>query len=180
MKKIMLLVLLFSLTKINAQNTDVKMGPIIENYGKVFQIANPELLLKTDKVYNVIFDIYTDKSEGNSVNPLLNTVARYLNMHAQQGVPLKNMNVVIVLHGAATKNALNDSSYQKHFKISNPNTALIEALTKANAKLFVCGQSYVAHKYQMNEKSTQVKLALSALTVLIEYQTNGYQLITFN
>ena len=176
----MLLVLLFSLTKINAQNTDVKMGPIIENYGKVFQIANPELLLKIDKEYNVIFDIYSDKSEGNSVNPLLNTVARYLNMHAQQGVPLKNMNVVIALHGAATKNALNDSSYQKHFKISNPNTALIEALTKANAELFVCGQSYVAHKYQMNEKSTQVKLALSALTVLIEYQTNGYQLITFN
>lgn len=180
MKKIMLLVLLSSLTKINAQNIQTKTGPIIENYGKVFQIESPELLLKTDKVYNVIFDIYTDKSKENNVNPLLNTVARYLNMHAQQGVPLKNMKVVLVLHGSATKNALNDSSYQKHFKVSNPNTALIEALEKANVTLFVCGQSYVAHKYQINEKSTQVKLALSALTVLIEYQTNGYQLITFN
>lgn len=180
MKKIMLLMLLFGFTKINAQDTNVKMGPIIENFGKVYQVKSPDLLLKKDTEYRVIFDIFTDKSEGNNVNPLLNAVARYLNMHAQQGVLLKNMKTVVILHGAATKSTINAISYQKKYNTNNPNAKIIKALKKANVEVYVCGQSYVANGFKIHEKSPHVKLALSALTVLVEYQSNGYQIINFN
>lgn len=180
MKKITVLIILISLTGMNAQEAEVKTGPIIENFGKVYQIENPDLLLKMDTEYKVIFDIYTDNSKDNNLNPLLNTVARYLNMHAQQGVLTENMKVAVILHGAATKSALSNEAYQNQFETKNPNSEIIHDLKKANVELYVCGQSYLASGFKLNERSADVKLALSALTALVEYQTNGYQLINFN
>ncbi len=180
MTRIVLLLILLSYLSVNAQQTETKMGPVLENFGKVFQLENPDLILQKDKEYNVIFDIYTDRSKGEKINPLINTVARYLNMHAQQGVPKENMKVIVIMHGAATQSVLSDSAYQKQFSIENPNSALMKALKEANVELFVCGQSYLAHGYELSDKSTDVKLALSALTALVEYQSQGYQLITFN
>ncbi len=180
MKKTLFLLILVSIISVNAQETETKMGPILENFGKVFQLKNPDLLLKKDKEYKVIFDIYTDRSKGEKINPLLNTVARYLNMHAQQGVPKENMKVVVIMHGAATKNALNAVTYKKKYQVENPNSELIQALKEANVELFVCGQSYLAHGYEIKDKSEEVKMALSALTALVEYQSNEYQIINFN
>jgi len=44
----------------------------------------------------------------------------------------------------------------------------------------VCGQSYVHNKFKPTELNEDVKMALSALTVLVKFQSEGYQLITFN
>lgn len=180
MKKITFLIILANLISVNAQETEVKTGPIIENYGKVYQIENPDLLLKNSTEYKVIFDIYTDNSKKNKINSLLNTVARYLNMHAQQGISAENMKVTVILHGAATQSALSDVAYQKLFGKNNPNSEIIHDLKNANVELYVCGQSYLAKGFQIEDKSANVKLALSALTALVEYQANGYQLINFN
>ncbi|MCF6349102.1 MAG: DsrE family protein [Flavobacteriaceae bacterium] len=180
MTRILFLLILIGTISVNAQQTETKMGPILNDFGKVFQIENPDLLLKKDKEYKVIFDIYTDGSKGEKINPLINTVARYLNMHAQQGVPKENMKVIVIMHGAATKSVLSDTAYQKKFSTENPNSALIDALKEANVELFVCGQSYLAHGFDLNDKSSDVRIALSALTALVKYQSEGYQLITFN
>ena len=180
MKKIIFLIMLICLKGMNAQEVEVKTGPIIENFGKVYQIENPDLLLKKDTEYKVIFDIYTDNSKDNDLNPLLNTVARFLNMHAQHGILAENMKVAVILHGAATKSALSDTAYQKLFSTKNPNSEIIHDLKKANVELYVCGQSYLAKGFQIDDKSANVKLALSALTALVEYQTKGYQIINFN
>jgi len=165
MKKIIALLLLMSFTSINAQETETKMGPILEDFGQVFQIENPDLNLDKDKVYKVIFDVYTNPSkEEDQINPLLNTVARYLNTHAQHGVPAANMKTVIILHGAPTKSVLNTTAYQKEYKTKKPNTELMAALDKVGVEIFVCEQSYLANGFDIKDKSTDVKLALSALT----------------
>lgn len=178
MKKFTFLFILIAVLSVSAQET--KMGPILNDFGKVYQIDSPALVLAKNTKYKVIFDVYTDRSKGKKINPLLNTVARYLNMHAQKGIALENMKTVVVLHGSATQNVLNDAAYQKKFNRKNPNTALIAALKEAKVALFVCGQSFIAHTHSLSEKSTDVKLALSALTVLVNYQHKGYQLINFN
>lgn len=181
MKKFLILFVVFSnLHVINAQTPVSKTGPLIDGFGKAYLINNADLQLNTNAEYKVIFDIYTDNSKGNQINPLLNTVARFLNMHAQQGVLKENMKVAVILHGAATKSALSSDAYQKKFETSNPNSDLIRKLNNADVAIYVCGQSYFASGYQLNDKSSDVKLALSALTALVEYQTNGYQLINFN
>ncbi|MFK5959066.1 MAG: DsrE family protein [Lutibacter sp.] len=175
MKNIILLLFLVNFTSIIGQEAE-----IIKGYGKVYSIKNPDLLLKTNTEYKIIFDIFTDKSKKNGVNPLLNTVARYLNMHAQQGVLLENMKIVIILHGAATKYTINDIAFENQFEIKNPNSKLLQELKKSNVELFVCGQSYVANGFKIENKSSNIKLALSALTALVHFQTEGYQIINFN
>ena len=181
MKKYLILcVVLINLFAVKAQIPDAKTGPVIDGFGKAYFIENADLQLNINNEYKVIFDIYTDNSKENEINPLLNTVARYLNMHAQQGVLKENMKVAVILHGAATKSALSNDAYQMQFETSNPNSELIQKLKNANVAIYVCGQSYLANGFKLNEKSDDVKLALSALTALVEYQTNGYQLINFN
>jgi len=162
------------------QNKNKKSGPIIKNFGQVYQIENIDLNLKKNKVYKVIFDVYTNTDKEGSINPLINTVARYLNMHAQNGISPKNMKVAFVMHGKSAKDALSNDVYKKQFGIDNPNANLITALRKANVDIYVCGQSYKSRGFPIEGISKDVKLSLSALTALIEYQENGYKIINFN
>lgn len=181
MKKYLLsafLIVCFLNTK--AQTTAATTGPVIEGYGAAYEINNADLFLNQDQDYKVIFDIYTDNSKEGDINPLINTVARFLNMHAKQGLPLKNMKIAVILHGKATKSALSDKAFMEKYQTVNPNTALIEALNNANVEIFVCGQSFLSSNYTFEELSTNIKMSLSALTALVEYQSNGYQIINFN
>jgi intracellular sulfur oxidation DsrE/DsrF family protein len=180
MKNILVILFLVSIYTVEAQGIVIKEGPIIKKFGKVYQIDNPDLVLKTDVKYKVIFDIYTDRSKDTTKNPLLNTVARFLNMHAQQGVLLENMEIAVILHGSATKNVLSNLAYQNHFNTTNPNSQLVQELKKANVDLYVCGQSFIANGFKLEEKSSDIKLSLSALTALVEFQRNGFQIINFN
>ena len=163
-----------------SQKNDTKAGPVINNFGQVYPIKEADLLLETNKVYKVIFDVSTDEKKAGSMNPLVNTAARFMNMHGQQGVPEENMDLIIVLHGAATKNALSDKVYKKAFKVKNPNTALIEALAEKKVKVYVCGQSLKSQGYDAKDVSEKVQVSLSAMTALVKYQQEGYQLISFN
>ena len=163
-----------------AQSAATKAGPIINEYGQVFTVNEADLLLEKDKTYKVIFDVYTDDKKVSNMNPLINTVARFMNMHGQNGVPEENMELVIVLHGAATKNALSDQSYKKAYKRNNPNSGLMAALNEKNVKIYVCGQSLLSKGYHKEDVSEDVEVSLSALTALVKYQTEGYQLINFN
>lgn len=180
MKHLLIFGLLFCISVGYSQKKEAKDGPIINGFGKTYKIKNPELNLQKDKEYKVIFDIYTDTNKEGTVNPLINTVARFLNMHAQNGVPAKNMKVAFVMHGAAAKNALNNETYQEKYQTDNPNLDLIKALKKADVDIFVCGQSLMSRGFPVKGLSKNVKLSLSALTALVEYQENGYKIINFN
>ena len=168
------------LSVVSLVSAQKKAGPIIQDYGAVFTIENPDLTLKKDQVYRVIFDVYTNPGKSDGINPLINTVARYLNMHAQVGVPLKNMHVALVLHGSAAKDALSNQAYQKKYKAENPNAGLISALHEVGVDIYVCGQSYKSRGLPIEGLSSDVKLSLSALTALTAYQEKGYKIINFN
>jgi len=176
MKNTHLLLITFALTlQIQAQKTKT-----IEDFGKVFKIEKPDLVLQKDKLYKVVFDVFTDVKKKSKKNSSIVTVARYIQMHVQQGVPTKNLKVALVLHGAATKNALNDAAYLEKYGKENPNSALLHALKQANVDIFVCGQSLYAKGYKKEHTSKDVLVSLSALTALVHFQTAGYQQINFN
>ena len=177
---VILLFTFISLCTLNAQHIEAIKGPIINDYGASFQIENADLQFDKEKEYKVIFDVYTDNSKEGAVNPLISTVARYLNMHAQEGIKLENMKVALILHGRATKSVLSNKAFKEIYKTDNPNAKLLSALNKANVEIYVCGQSYLFNKYDLKDVSDNVKVSLSALTALIEFQSNGYQIINFN
>ena len=155
-------------------------GIILENTGNVYRVDNPDLEFEKNKEYKVIFDVYTDSPNIDMDNPMLKTVARYLQIHTQYGIPRENLKIAVIIHGLASKNVLSDEAYKKEFKVKNPNTNLIKALKDNDIEIFVCGQSYAGKGYEAKDKSPHVKMALSAMTALVWYQTAGYQIINFN
>jgi intracellular sulfur oxidation DsrE/DsrF family protein len=163
-----------------SQENNANPGTKITDFGQTYKIAEPDLLLDKNTKYKVIFDVYTDGKNNKKLNSSINTVARFINMHAENGIKPENLDIVLVLHGAATKNALTDKAYNEKFNVDNPNSKLIKILAQDDVKVYVCGQSFVHNNYVKDELSDNVKMSLSALTALVYYQSKGYQLITFN
>ena len=177
MKKIFFLLLLIS-TICNSQ--EPKPGNVIPDYGKTFSIESPEFETDTSSVLKVVFDV--DRSfDATKPNALIETAARFLNMHEKAGVNPNNMKVALVLHGKSVNDVLLDEAYiSKNPEASkNPNLPLIAALAEQGVEIILCGQSATHYQVSRENASEHVKFALSAMTSLVQLQNNGYQLIKF-
>jgi intracellular sulfur oxidation DsrE/DsrF family protein len=98
-------------------------------------------------------------------------------MHARNGVPAENMDLAVVVHGAAVKNLLNDQAYEARFNVANPNLELLTKLHDAGVRIYVCGQSMTFGGIDKSELAESAQVALSAMTLLTVLQSNGYALL---
>jgi intracellular sulfur oxidation DsrE/DsrF family protein len=151
-------------------------GPAIEGFGPTYPIDDRDVPLREDFVYNAVFDAAANPDE-TKLNTGLVSVARYLNMHARNGVSLENMNVAVVAHGPALKTLLSDDSYSSRFGIDNPNTELVRRLHAAGVSFYVCGQSLMFGGFGIEELVGPAKVGLSAMTMMTELQSDGYALL---
>lgn len=156
-----------------------KSGPVIEGFGAAYTVPELDLKINKDKTYKLVLDVKDTPQDPDRINPMINTAARYLNMHAQVGVPLTNIKVAIVLHGMASKDSLTDNAYQDRFNTANPNLDLLKALKQAGAEIYLCGQSAIHSGYGRTDLDSSVSLALSALTALVMLQSDGYRLVSW-
>lgn len=154
-------------------------GPIFKSMGAVYDVPEADFVPDSTQVLKAIFDIERLQDDPTEVNPLINSLARYINMHVQKGIPLKNIHLSFVLHGVSGKDALSDEAYKKRYGVNNPNSAHIKALADKGVHMFICGQSATYAGYKKSELMPEIKMALSAMTVLTVYQANGYSLIRF-
>jgi len=153
------------------------MGPIIEDYGPTYPINYRDVPLAEGFTYRVVFDAGAYPGEVDAINPELVSVARFLNMHGRNGVPIENMDIAVVLHGAALKGALANSAYMSRFETENPNLDLLQKLDVAGVKFYACGQSMHFRDYNKEELISPVKVGLSAMTMLTVLQSEGYALL---
>ena len=151
-------------------------GPAIEGYGPTYPINDRDVALEDGFVYKAVFDAVTNPDE-TAVNTGLVSVARYLNMHARNGVPAENMDIAVVAHGPALKALLLDEAYQTHYGIDNPNTELLEKLDAAGVEFYLCGQSMMFGGFNKSELASPVQVALSAMTMLTVLQSDGFALL---
>ncbi len=163
----------------HADKTPPVTGPVITGYGPHYPIAAPGFATVTDGHYRVAFDIARSDQDANTVNPRIETAARFLNMHAANGVSPTRMQLALVIHGAAAADVLSDSAYQHRNGIANPNAPLIAQLTAAGVEFIVCGQTAAHRGFSANEFAPGVELALSAMTAMVTLQNDGYALIQF-
>lgn len=146
--------------------------PRIGHYGGI--VALPEAAEQPRAGAKAVFDI-TVTSEPEEVSKGLENVARYLNLHAQAGHSPAEVKLALVLHGQATKAALKDDAYArvtgaKH----NPNRELLGQLKEAGVEVYVCGQSLARNKYPAADVAPDVTVAVSAMTVNVNKQLDGY------
>lgn len=117
----------------------------------------------------------------DELNKGLESVARYLNLNAEAGFKPADAKLALVLHGGATKAALGDEAYAKYMAaLKNPNLELIRELKACGVEVFVCGQSLARNKYAPTEATGDVTIAVSALTVNVNKQQDGYSYLAIH
>ncbi|MBS9464123.1 DsrE family protein [Flagellimonas sp. 389] len=171
--------MLFIIISTYAISQEKKAGPVIENYGKVWEIKNPDFKTDVNQEFKVVFDIMNSPESHSEINRTIETAARFLNMHAQGGVHVEQLKVALVVHNKASKDITHNEAYNAKYGVDNPNYNMVKSLMDAGVEIIYCGQSSKSRNFPKEELIPDVKIALSAMTALIQLQNNGYQLIKF-
>jgi hypothetical protein len=157
--------------------------PLIQGYGGI--AVQPDVAEMPQRGAKIVFDITADGPPGEA-NRALETVARYLNLNAQAGNKTTDVKLALVLHGKATRCALDDAAYAKAVAAAagtegtavpianNPNRLLLAELKKHGVETFVCGQSLARNKYPLTDVAPELTVAASAMTVNVNKQLAGY------
>ncbi len=151
-----------------------KSGPLIQSGGEVYATPHIDFATPVDITYKVAFDLSRRGTSATSVNDGLNSLARFLNMHAQAGVPASQMQLAVVVHGGAARDLLRNAEYKERTGEDNPNIAMVEELWKAGVRIIVCGQTAAASGFTKDMFVEPVQIALSAMTAFAVLQEQGY------
>ena len=152
--------------------------PQVARYGGI--VHTPKAAEPPRQGAKLMFDITAD-GKPDEVNKGLESVARYLNLNAAAGFKPNDAKLALVLHGGATKAALDDTAYAKHTTAKkNPNLELIHELKACGVEVYVCGQSLARNKYAFAEIAGDVTLAVSAMTVNANKQLDGYAYLSIH
>lgn len=155
-----------------------KMGPIVPSFGGAFEVPEASLLPPKDQDLKLRFDVNVGPEAGE-LNMGFDTVARYLNQHAQAGVPRERIKAALVIHGTAGKDTLTNDEYKKRFGKDNPNLKLIEELKAAGVQIYLCGQTAKSRNLPRAVVSEKVAFAWSAMVAHMALARDGYVLNPF-
>jgi intracellular sulfur oxidation DsrE/DsrF family protein len=126
--------------------------------------------------YKVVFADGQDAKNPGDVNPMLPTIATYVNTLGKHGVPPEHRHLVIMFHQRTPDIdiVMSNEAYKERYNRDNPNIAIIHALKEAGVDLRVCGQGLIARKIDAKQVNPDVQIDLWALTTLVNLQLKGY------
>ncbi|MFK7957802.1 MAG: DsrE family protein [Lysobacterales bacterium] len=162
----------FGFTGVLADSANFSTGPIIEGFGPAYPVADAGVTPQSH--FQVVFDI-ADAAKPGTSNRWMESAARFLNMHGAAGVPAENLQVALVVHGAAAM----DLTREKRKGETNASAELIAALIEAGVSIELCGQTAAYRNIQPTDLLPGVKMALSAMTAHARLQQKGYTLNPF-
>jgi intracellular sulfur oxidation DsrE/DsrF family protein len=127
-------------------------GPVIDNFGPVYAVPQDSYNLAPNQQYKVVMDVGKGPEDPAQLNRSIESAARA---------------------------ALNEQAYSKHFKVPNGSKGLIEALGNAGVDIYICGQTAAYYGYGADDLLPQITMAVSAMTVHVRLQQEGYRAILF-
>jgi len=129
---------------------------------------------KTD--YKVVFADGQDAKNPGDVNPMLPTIATYVNTLGKYSVPAEHRHIVIMFHQRTPDLdiVMSNDAYRERYNRDNPNIAIIHALRQAGVDIRVCGQGLIGRKIDAKQVNSDVQIDLWAMTTLVNLQLKGY------
>lgn len=115
-----------------------------------------------------------DSASAKEISEGLAEVGRIINLHIASGIPKNKMDVVVVVHGPALYALYTNEVYKNKWGVDNPNIVLINELMKNGVKFIACGQAMNFFDVKQEEMVPNIKISLTAQTVLSNYQLKGY------
>lgn len=158
--------------------TKERSHPAVPGYGAI--VVVPEAATRADRKldYRVAFSVTKAALKSDQVNPSLEKVARYVNLLRSEGVPARQVSIVVAVHGAATGSLLTNEAYSRKYGGPNPNVALISSLRAIGVSLHVCGQALAGQKIERSSILPGVLVDLSALVTLTTLELKGWAIVT--
>ena len=165
-----------------ADETAFGPGKVIPEFGVIADVETNFKIPKRTQ-FKILYDTI-ESAEPGKVNKTLNTAARFINMHAEAGVPTKNMKLAVVFHGKGSVDLTQNERYAQTYKGAenapeNANAPLIKALTENGVRVILCGQSAAFYDIENADLLPNVEMALSAMTAHAVLQQQGYTLNPF-
>lgn len=161
-----------------------KMKGIIEyplikagDFSGVIPVKDPTEIPDPAIDYKLLFELTTNSADSvaKDINSGLTEIVRVINLHIASGIPVKKIIPVIVVHAGALYAIVNNAAYQKKYKLDNPNLKTIDELEKkTGAKFIACGQAMAFFEVKKEDLLPEIKISLTAQTVLSHYQLKGY------
>ena len=129
---------------------------------------------KTD--YKVVFADGPDAKNPGDVNPMLPTIATFVNTLGKYGVPAEHRHLVIMFHQRTPDIdiVMSNEAYKERYNRDNPNIAIIHALKQAGVDIRVCGQGLIGRKIDAKQVNPDVQIDLWAMTTLVNLQLKGF------
>jgi len=126
--------------------------------------------------YRVVFADGQDAKNPGDINPMLPTIATYVNTLGKYGVPAEHRHLVIMFHQRTPDIdiVMSNEAYRERYNRDNPNIAIIHALKQAGVDIRVCGQGLIARKIEAKQVNPDVQIDLWAMTTLVNLQLKGY------
>jgi len=160
---------------VGAQAARATAGPVISPFGAVFDVPFIEVPTDTSMNYRVVFDVLETSENPGEVNRYINSVARFMNMQVRAGVPLENLQLAIVLHGGAVRDAMKPDAFREAYGAENQNADLLRLLGEAGVQVYMCGQSAMSRGLHNDILVDEVQVGLSAMTVMAMLKADGYR-----
>ena len=148
-------------------------------FSGVVPVKDPTEIPDPNIDYKLLFELTTNNPDSiaKDINSGLMEIVRVINLHVASGIPIKKIIPVIVVHGSALTAISNNEAYQKKYKLDNPNIKVMEELEKkTGAKFIACGQAMAFFEVKKEDLLPEVKISVTAQTVLSHYQLKGYVL----
>lgn len=153
-------------------------APVIDGYGYFNPLPDADFQPDPKAKYRVAFDISKGEESPSAGNKGLWHVARVVNLFGRHGKPAENLDVVVIIHGGATRSVLDDRTYRARFGTKNPDVELLDKLRGAGVKVYVCGQAIVDSGFYYQNIREGIGVALGALAAEIELGAQGYTIMS--
>lgn len=153
-------------------------GPVLPDVGPIAPVES-DLALPKGAKFKIAFDVAT-KAPPGGLSRQIETAARTLNMHVAAGVPQKDVQIVVIVHGPGAMDLLKPEVYAaRNEGKANGSLDAVKKLLGAGVEFYLCGQTAMGQKITKADLIPGVKMSLSAITAHAVYQQRGYTLNPF-
>ncbi len=161
-------------THVNA--ADPTRPLLVPGYEAAKDVVNMKELPDPKTDYKVVFADGQEAKNPTDVNPMLPTIATYINTLGKFGVPAEHRHIAIMFHqrNPDLDIVMTNEAYKERYHRDNPNIALIHALKQAGVDIRVCGQGLLSRKIDSKDVNPDVQIDLWAMTTLVNMQLKGY------
>ena len=140
--------------------------------GKI--VAFPQAAHQPTAGTKVVYDA-TKCPKDKPVAPVLERMARLVNLAQVAHVEPKKLQLAVVFSGEATVVCLRDEAFAGG---KNPHLPILQQLKRFGVQFYICGQALSERNYRPADVHPDVILAASAMTTLINEQSQGAAYLT--